>query len=68
MDWVIVGGESGPGARAMNLDWVREIRDYCRVQNVPFFFKKWGGVFKKRNGRILDGKTWDEFPESHRSN
>ena len=66
IDWVIVGGESGPGARAMNPDWVREIRDHCRDQNVPFFFKQWGGVFKKRNGRILDGKTWDEYPESRK--
>jgi protein gp37 len=67
IDWVIVGGESGPGARAMNPDWVREIRDNCRDQSVPFFFKQWGGVFKKRTGRVLDGKTWDEFPQSHKN-
>ena len=65
IDWVIVGGESGPGARAMNPDWVREIRDHCRDEGVAFFFKQWGGVFKKRTGRILDGKTWDELPEYH---
>jgi len=62
IDWVIVGGESGPGARPMDSRWVREIRDRCLDQGVPFFFKQWGGVFKKRTGRILDGKTWDEFP------
>jgi protein gp37 len=59
---VIVGGESGPGARAMNVEWVREIRDRCLSRNVPFFFKQWGGVNKKRSGRILDGRTWDEMP------
>ena len=62
MDWVIVGGESGPGARPMEPDWVREIRDVCLQEEVPFFFKQWGGVFKKRTGRILDGKTWDQMP------
>ena len=62
MDWVIVGGESGPGARPMEADWVREIRDTCLSQQVPFFFKQWGGVFKKRTGRVLDGRTWDEMP------
>lgn len=62
IDWVIVGGESGPGARPMNPDWVRDVRDQCISQNVPFFFKQWGGVFKKRNGRLLDGRTWDEIP------
>jgi protein gp37 len=62
IDWVIVGGESGPGARAMNPDWVREIRDLCSRAHVPFFFKQWGGVFKARAGRILDGRTWDEMP------
>jgi protein gp37 len=62
MDWVIVGGESGPGARPMDPDWVREIRDTCLSQRVPFFFKQWGGVFKKRTGRVLDGRTWDEMP------
>ena len=62
IDWVIVGGESGPGARPMHPDWVREIRDNCLRSNVAFFFKQWGGVFKKRTGRILDGRTWDEMP------
>lgn len=60
--WVIVGGESGPGARAMEVDWVRQIRDRCIRYSVPFFFKQWGGVQKSRTGRILDGRTWDEFP------
>jgi len=62
IDWVIVGGESGPGARPMNPDWAREIRDQCVSQNIPFFFKQWGGVFKKQTGRVLDGRTWEEFP------
>lgn len=60
--WVIVGGESGPGARPMEPDWVRSIRDQCHEQNVAFFFKQWGGVQKHRNGRILDNQTWDEYP------
>jgi protein gp37 len=63
IDWVIVGGESGPGARPIDPDWVREIRDHCQKHNVPFFFKQWGGVFKKRTGRVLDGRTWEQFPE-----
>ena len=63
IDWVIVGGESGPGARPMDAEWVREIRDNCVDSNVPFFFKQWGGVFKKRTGRTLDGRTWDEMPQ-----
>lgn len=62
IDWVIVGGESGPGARAMHSDWVREIRDNCLESEVAFFFKQWGGTFKKRTGRVLDGRTWDEMP------
>ena len=62
IDWVIVGGESGPGARPMTADWARDIRDQCVAAGVPFYFKQWGGVFKKRNGRELDGKTWDEMP------
>lgn len=62
VDWVIVGGESGPGARPMEADWVREIRDVCVREHVPFFFKQWGGVFKKRTGRTLDGRTWDQMP------
>jgi len=60
--WVIVGGESGPRARPMDPDWVVDIRDQCDAVGVPFFFKQWGGVFKKRNGRQLDGRTWDELP------
>lgn len=62
IDWVIVGGESGPKARPMAADWVREIRDICVAEKVPFFFKQWGGVNKKANGRMLDGRTWDEMP------
>ena len=62
VDWVIAGGESGPGARPMEAAWVRDIRDGCRREGVPFFFKQWGGVFKKRTGRLLDGRTWDEMP------
>ncbi len=66
IDWVIVGGESGPKARPMDQVWVSEIRDQCVAANVPFFFKQWGGVQKKRNGRLLDGRTWDELPKSCR--
>ena len=62
IDWAIVGGESGPRARPINPDWVREIRNQCLSEGVPFFFKQWGGVNKKRNGRVLDGRTWDEMP------
>ncbi len=60
--WVIVGGESGPNARPLSPDWVRRIRDQCVSQNVAFHFKQWGGPNKKKTGRILDGKTWDELP------
>lgn len=60
--WVIVGGESGPGARPMRVKWARHILRQCKNQNVPFFFKQWGGVHKGRTGRVLDGKTWDEMP------
>lgn len=63
IDWVIVGGESGPGARPMRKSWVRSIRRQCRSADVPFFFKQWGGVQKSRAGRVLDGRTYDEFPE-----
>jgi protein gp37 len=62
IDWVIAGGESGPGARPMDADWVRQIRDRCLAAGVPFFFKQWGGVRKKQAGRELDGRTWDEMP------
>lgn len=64
IDWVIVGGESGPGARPMNAEWVLSIRDQCLRANVPFFFKQWGGVWKKKFGRTLDGRTWDEMPRN----
>ncbi len=60
--WVIVGGESGPGARPMNPEWAKALRNQCLAAGVPFFFKQWGGVHKKRNGRLLDGVTWDGFP------
>jgi protein gp37 len=60
--WVIVGGESGPGARPMKREWVVSIRKQCRMQGVPFFFKQWGGVRKAKNGRLLDGRTYDEYP------
>lgn len=60
--WVIVGGESGPGARPMKREWVISIRRQCRQQHVPFFFKQWGGVRKSKTGRILDGKTYDAMP------
>ncbi len=60
--WVIVGGESGPGAREMNEAWVISIRDQCLAARVPFFFKQWGGVRKKIRGRLLQGRTWDEMP------
>jgi len=60
--WLIVGGESGPGARPMADRWVRDLRDQCDQANVPFFFKQWGGVNKKRAGRLLDGRTWDGMP------
>lgn len=63
IDWVIVGGESGPGARPMAQAWVVDIRDRCREAGVPFFFKQWGGVFKKKTGRELEGRTWDEMPD-----
>jgi protein gp37 len=62
IDWVIVGGESGPKARPVREEWIVEIRDQCLTAGVPFFFKQWGGVWKKRNGRLLEGRTWDELP------
>jgi protein gp37 len=62
IDWAIVGGESGPGARPMEAEWVTDIRDQCLRANVAFFFKQWGGVFKKRTGRELEGRTWDQKP------
>ena len=62
IDWVIVGGESGPHARPIQPEWVRDIRDQCVCANVPFFFKQWGGTNKKKTGRLLDLRTWDELP------
>lgn len=62
IDWAIVGGESGPGARTMDPEWARDIRDQCLAAEVPFFFKQWGGVNKKKAGRVLDNRTWDEMP------
>jgi protein gp37 len=63
IDWVIAGGESGPGARPMDAAWVKDIRDQCLRAGVAFFFKQWGGVQKKRYGRELEGRTWDEMPQ-----
>ena len=62
INWVIVGGESGPNSRPMKAEWVREIRDICLEFGVPFFFKQWGGINKKKNGRLLDGKEYNETP------
>jgi protein gp37 len=62
IDWVIVGGESGPHARPILPDWVRDIRDQCLSAQVPFFFKQWGGTNKKKTGRLLDSRIWDELP------
>ena len=62
--WVIVGGESGPRARPMHIEWVRDIRDQCQEDNVAFFFKQWGGFRPKSGGRMLDGLEWSEFPMS----
>jgi protein gp37 len=64
IDWVIVGGESGPGARRMDPAWVSDIRKQCVESGVPFFFKQWGGVNKKQTGRELEGRTWDEMPKT----
>jgi protein gp37 len=64
IDWVIVGGESGPRARPIREDWVQSIRRECERADVPFFFKQWGGTNKKRSGRLLDGRTWDEMPDA----
>ena len=63
IDWVIVGGESGPRARQMESDWVRDIRDQCLAQGVAFFFKQWGGTRPKTGGRMLDCREWNEFPD-----
>jgi protein gp37 len=65
IDWVIVGGESGPGARPMNPQWVLDIRDQCLAASVPFFFKQWGGINKKIAGRILQGQTYSQMPKAN---
>jgi protein gp37 len=62
IDWVIAGGESGPGARPMEAAWALDLRDQCRAAAVPFFFKQWGGANKKRTGRTLEGRLWNEMP------
>jgi protein gp37 len=62
IDWAIVGGESGPRARLMNVDWVQQIEDRCRAYGTAFFFKQWGGINKKATGRMLNGQTYDEMP------
>jgi protein gp37 len=62
IDWAIVGGESGPGARPVDASWVTDLRDQCLKAGVPFFFKQWGGVQKRKTGRILEGRTWDQMP------
>ena len=64
IDWVIVGGESGPGARGVEGDWITEIRDQCVSSQTSFFFKQWGGVRKSKTGRTLEGRTWNEMPVS----
>ena len=64
IDWVIVGGESGPGSRPMKEEWVMEIKNECLKNKIPFFFKQWGGVNKKKTGRLLNGKLWDQMPQS----
>jgi len=61
--WMIVGGESGPGARPIEEKWVLSLRDQCRKERVPFFFKQWGGVRKKTTGRRLEGRHYSEFPD-----
>lgn len=63
IEWVIVGGESGPNYRECKIEWVREIRDQCIDHNTPFFFKQWGGLTPKSNGRKLDNEIWNEFPK-----
>jgi protein gp37 len=67
IDWVIVGGESGPRARPMKAEWVREIRDQCLENDVAFFFKQWGGLRPKSGGRNLDGRSWSQFPHRQRA-
>ncbi len=66
IDWVIVGGESGPQARAIRREWAVAVRDNCISNNIPFFFKQWGGPNKKKTGRLLDGQLWNQFPAGAR--
>ena len=68
IDWVIVGGESGPNARPVAAEWIRDIRNQCIVAEVPFFFKQWGGVNKKKAGRLLDNRVWSQMPREKRLN
>lgn len=68
IDWVIVGGESGPRARPIKEEWVIALRDKCEQASVPFFFKQWGGVNKKKTGRLLDGRTYDDYPRPAQAN
>ncbi len=67
IDWAIVGGESGPGARPMRPEWVTDIRDRCLAEGIAFFFKQWGGINKKANGRVLENRTWSERPHSYQA-
>ena len=67
IDWAIVGGESGPGARPINEQWVLDIKEQCQSADVPFFFKQWGGTNKKKAGRLLQGRTWDDLPQNRQS-
>ena len=64
IDWAIVGGESGPKSRPINPEWVLDIKEQCEKAKVPFFFKQWGGTNKKKAGRTLQGRTWDEMPKA----
>ena len=66
IDWIVVGGESGPGCRAMKPEWVRSIRDKCLRNDIPFFFKQWGGTRKNLSGKVLDGKIWIQMPLTER--
>ena len=67
IDWVILGGESGPGARRLDPDWVRAVRDRCVAAGVPFYFKQWGGIRRRANGRLLDGREWTQRPAGRQS-
>ncbi len=67
IDWVIVGGESGPGARPVKEEWVEDIKTQCFQNSIPFFFKQWGGTNKKKNGRLLKGELWDQMPATKSS-